>query len=110
MIVFGSIVSGQDAVKGLMFVKEPLWDNYGMLFDMSEKPKINSMWMKNTYIPLDMLFVDKDGLILDLFQNVPPHSLKSVGSVRATAAVLEVPAGTIEEHNISDACTLYLNE
>ena len=93
---------------GLMFRKK-LKKGCGMIFIFSP-PRPVSMWMKNTYIPLDMLFVDKDGLILDLFQNVPPHSLKSVGSVRATAAVLEVPAGTIEEHNISDACTLYLNE
>ena len=56
MIVFGKEVSGNDAVKGLMNVKEPLWNNNGMLFNMTDRPKNHSMWMKNTYIPLDIIF------------------------------------------------------
>ena len=58
MIVFGSIVSGDDAVKGLMYVKEPLHTRYGMLFDMGYK--VNSMWMKNTCISLDVIFLDNN--------------------------------------------------
>ena len=57
MIVFGNKVSGEDAVKGLMFVKEPLWNNNGLLFDMADNPKDHSMWTKNTYIPLDIIFL-----------------------------------------------------
>ena len=51
MLVFGKKVSGKDAVKGLMFQRKPMNNNYGMLFDMAPEPKLHSMWMKNTYIP-----------------------------------------------------------
>ena len=100
MIVFGSIVSGQDAVKGLMYVKKPLWDNYGMLFDMSEKPKINSMWMKNTFIPLDVIFLDKDMNIVGYKENNQPHSLKQIRINKPSRYVLEMNAGSVEDNNL----------
>ena len=100
MIVFGSIVSGQDAVKGLMYVKKPLWDNYGMLFDMSEKPKINSMWMKNTFIPLDVIFLDKDMNIVGYKENNIPHSLKQIKINTPSRYVLEMNGGTVRKFSL----------
>ena len=98
MIVFGSTVSGQDAVRGLMYVKEPLYSRYGMLFDMGYK--INSMWMKNTYIPLDVIFLDKNMNVIGYKENNQPHSLKSISINKPSRYVLEMNAGTVRKFNI----------
>ena len=97
MIVFGSVVSGQDAVKGLMNVKKPLFTYYGMLFDMSEQSKINSMWMKNTFIPLDVIFLDEDMNIVGYKENNIPHSLKQIKINTPSRYVLEMNGGTIRK-------------
>ena len=92
MIVFGSVVSGQDAVKGLMYVKNPLNSRYGMLFDMGYK--VNSMWMKNTFIPLDIIFLDKIMNIIGFKENNQPHSLKSISINKLSKYVLEMNGGS----------------
>jgi len=100
MIVFGNKVSGEDAVKGLMFVKEPLWDNYGMLFDMAVHPKNHSMWMKNTYIPLDIIFLDENMNIVGYKENNQPHSLKQIRINKPSRYVLEMNAGSVKDNNL----------
>jgi len=100
MIVFGNKVSGEDAVKGLMFVKEPLWDNYGMLFDMAHHPKNHSMWMKNTYIPLDIIFLDENMNIVGYKENNQPHSLKQIRINKPSRYVLEMNAGSVKDNNL----------
>ena len=100
MIVFGTKVSGEDAVKGLMFVKEPLWDNYGMLFDMAVHPKNHSMWMKNTYIPLDIIFLDENMNIVGYKENNQPHSLKQIRINKPSRYVLEMNAGSVKDNNL----------
>jgi len=100
MIVFGNKVSGEDAVKGLMFVKEPLWDNYGMLFDMADHPKNHSMWMKNTYIPLDIIFLDENMNIVGYKENNQPHSLKQIRINKPSRYVLEMNAGSVKDNNL----------
>lgn len=105
MIVFGSIVSGQDAVKGLMYVKEPLHTRYGMLFDMGYK--VNSMWMKNTYIPLDVIFLDKNMNIIGYKENNQPHSLKSISINKPSKYVLEMNAGSVKKFNLKRGDKLY---
>ncbi|MEO9899447.1 DUF192 domain-containing protein [Nisaea sp.] len=78
---------------GLMFRKE-LADDAGMLFIYPSKQKI-SMWMKNTLISLDMLFLDRDGTILHMAERTTPLSTKVISSRFRVKAVLEVVAGTV---------------
>lgn len=77
---------------GLMH-RQHMAPDHGMLFDFGETGPV-SMWMRNTYIPLDMLFLRADGEIVNIAHDTVPFSeaiLTSEGPVRA---VLEVPAGT----------------
>lgn len=83
---------------GLMYRKE-LPDGKGMLFDFSPEQQI-SMWMKNTFIPLDMIFIRADGRILRIAENTEPHSLKIISSGGPARAVLEVIAGTAQKYGI----------
>jgi uncharacterized protein len=78
--------------RGLMFVKR-LADNDGMLFIYEEAQPIN-MWMKNTYIPLDMLFVAADGKVIRVAANTQPLSLQTIESGGPALAVIELKAGT----------------
>ena len=84
---------------GLMFRKQ-LDDDKGMLFLLPEKQHLY-MWMKNTYIPLDMLFFDSDGKIVKITTNTTPLSLKILPSDIPVAGVLEVNAGTAKKLNIN---------
>ena len=105
MIVFGSTVSDKDAVKGLMFVKKPLNPRYGMLFDMGYKN--NSMWMKNTYIPLDIIFLDENMNIIGYKENNQPHSLKYISIDKPSRYVLEMNAGSIKNFNLRISDKIY---
>ncbi len=81
--------------KGLMF-RTSLGAREGMLFDHGSSPRVISMWMKNTYISLDMAFIDQQGVIVTIAEHTTPHSLDSISSGRPVSAVLEVNAGTFE--------------
>jgi uncharacterized protein len=83
---------------GLMYRKE-LPDGKGMLFDFSPEQQI-SMWMKNTYIPLDMIFIRADGRILRIAENTEPLSTKIISSGGLARGVLEVIAGTAQKYGI----------
>ncbi len=78
--------------KGLMFRKH-LPDGQGMLFDFDSEQDI-AMWMKNTYIPLDMIFIRGDGRIARIAENTTPLSTTIIPSVAPVRAVLEVAGGT----------------
>ena len=82
---------------GLMNRKK-LAKNSGMLF-LFEKPQIAYMWMKNTYIPLDMIFVNY-GKIVSIHQNAHPKDETIISSKAFVTSVLEVNAGTIQKYNI----------
>ncbi|WOH47725.1 DUF192 domain-containing protein [Bradyrhizobium sp. sBnM-33] len=88
----------EEKTQGLMYRKE-LPDGKGMLFDFSPEQQI-SMWMKNTYIPLDMIFIRADGRILRIAENTEPLSTKIVSSGGPARAVLEVIAGTAQKYGI----------
>lgn len=77
--------------RGLMFVKH-MDDNAGMLFIYPESQPI-SMWMKNTYIPLDMLFVSAEGRVVKIVENTTPQSLDTIDSGQPVRAVIELNAG-----------------
>jgi len=83
---------------GLMYRKE-LADGKGMLFDFNPEQEI-SMWMKNTYVSLDMIFIRADGRILRIAENTEPLSTKIISSRGQARAVLEVVAGTAQKYGI----------
>lgn len=78
--------------RGLMFRKS-LPPRHGMLFDF-EHDRVVAMWMKNTYIPLDMIFIAHDGRITRIAQNTTPMSTAIIYSGGPVRAVLEVAGGT----------------
>lgn len=83
---------------GLMYRKE-LPEGKGMLFDFTPEQEV-SMWMKNTYIPLDMIFIRADGRILRIAENTEPLSTKIIPSRGLAKGVLEVIAGTAQKYGI----------
>lgn len=84
--------------QGLMFVRE-LPADAGVLF-VYPAPRTISMWMKNTFIPLDMVFIRADGRVSQVIANTTPHSLKSIHSKEDVVAVLELNAGTAQRLGI----------
>jgi uncharacterized protein len=85
--------------KGLMFRKE-LPEGRGMLFDFHREQEVG-FWMQNTYIPLDMIFIQGDGRILRIEENTTPFSTKVIPSNGPVRAVLEVIGGTAEKLGIA---------
>lgn len=83
---------------GLMYRKE-LADGRGMLFDFTPEQDI-SMWMKNTFLSLDMIFINGDGRVLRIAENTEPQSLKIISSGGPAKGVLEVIAGTARKYGI----------
>lgn len=79
---------------GLMYVTALPADR-GMLF-LYPEPLTAGMWMKNTLVPLDMLFIAEDGRITDIAAHTRPQSLRVHGSSEPVLAVLELNAGTAE--------------
>jgi Uncharacterized conserved protein len=78
--------------RGLMFV-EHLDEDAGMLF-IYPQPQTIAMWMKNTRIPLDMVFVRPDGRVESVVANTVPMSLKTIRSKGEVLAVIELNAGS----------------
>jgi len=89
----------EEQERGLMFRRE-LPPGQGMLFDFHVDQPV-SFWMKNTYIPLDMIFIRGDGRILRIAENTEPLSEKLIPSGGAVRAVLEVIGGTAKKLGIT---------
>lgn len=84
---------------GLMFRKE-VADGEGMLFDFRVSRPV-AMWMQNTIVSLDMIFVRADGTIANIAKGTKPFSLETVESQGYVKAVLEVVAGTADRYGIA---------
>ena len=82
----------EEKALGLMF-RTSLADDAGMLF-FYETPQEVTMWMRNTYIPLDMVFIDRDGRVVNVAERTVPETLDVIPAAAPAVAVLEVPAGT----------------
>jgi len=84
--------------QGLMY-RETLDPDSGMLFEY-DGPLVASIWMKNTPLPLDILFVRANGRILKIEHNAQPYKLRSVSSEAPVTAVIELNGGRAEDLGI----------
>lgn len=84
--------------RGLMFVRD-LPPETGMLF-VYDHESLHSMWMKNTYIPLDIVFARRDGTVSSVIHDTEPLSLNSLSAVEPVAYVLELNAGVTRRNKI----------
>jgi len=84
--------------QGLMFVKS-MGDDEAMIF-VYEPAQYVAMWMKNTLLPLDMLFVDERGCVVTVKQHAQPGSLATIDSKAPVALVVELNGGTVAGRDI----------
>lgn len=89
-----------DVQVGLMY-RESLPEMGGMIFLLGSEPREVAFWMKNTLIPLDMLFVEKDGRIGHIHAMATPESLQSIPSRVPVTSVIEIAGGKAQELGIS---------
>jgi uncharacterized protein len=87
-----------EQTKGLMFRTE-LKPDAGMIF-IYDRDADHSFWMKNTYLPLDMIFIGADGAVVGAVENAAPLTLTSRRIGKPSRHVLEVNAGFCRSHNI----------
>ena len=92
-------VTEKERSRGLMYRKE-LKQTEGMLFLYPEK-QIIKMWMKNTLIPLDMIFINNNGKIIDIFKMTIPKDLTPIGPDVKLKGVLEINGGLTSYLNIN---------
>ena len=98
-------ISDAQQSRGLMF-REALAANAGMLFDYRISQRI-TMWMRNTLIPLDMIFIGADGRVINVAERTIPHSEAIIASKGRARAVLEVNGGTASRLGIKPGTQVY---
>ncbi len=91
--------SPEEQARGLMF-RTVLLPDRGMIFPFPQE-KMASFWMRNTVIPLDIIFIRRNGTIESIAANTTPYSLEPVTSGEKVAAVLELTGGRAAELNLS---------
>lgn len=89
----------EQRMQGLMY-RTSLQEGHGMLFDFGETLVVR-MWMKNTLIPLDMVFFAPDGRVVGLVRQAQPGDLTPVGPAEPVRAVLELPGGQADKWGIT---------
>jgi hypothetical protein len=89
----------ESRAKGLMFRRQ-MAAGSGMLFRFDDTRPI-AMWMKNTFIPLDMVFVDQAGLVTHIHRGAVPHSLDIIPSRGPVRFVLEINAGEADQFGLA---------
>lgn len=90
--------SAEQQRRGLMFVRE-LPERTGMLF-VYDDAGMRSMWMKNTFISLDIVFARADGTVSSVIHNAEPRSLRSLSAIEPVRFVLELNAGVARRYTI----------
>ncbi|MEP3225047.1 MAG: DUF192 domain-containing protein [Parasphingorhabdus sp.] len=98
----------EEQAQGLMFRTE-LAPDMGMIFPF-DRERMGSFWMKNTVIPLDIIFIRKDGSIESIAANTVPYSLDPVQSGEPVAAVLELAGGRAAQLAIEPGDKVNWNE
>lgn len=98
-------ISPQQRIRGLQH-RTSLADDAGMLF-LFAPPERVAMWMKDTLIALDIIFVAADGRVVGIHENAEPLSLASIRSPEAVRAVLEVNAGTVRRLGLRNGDRLW---
>ena len=87
------VANDPDEISFGLMERTEIAEDAGMLFDFGN-PRETSMWMKNTILPLDMLFIDSDGSVEMIARNTVPGSLRTISPGIPVKAVLELNAGT----------------
>lgn len=91
--------------RGLMFFRQWPKEMHGVLF-LFERSETLAMWMQNTYIPLDILFMDAAGKVVHIAYNTTPLSEATISSQSPARAVLEIPAGAAKKWQLNVGDTL----
>jgi uncharacterized membrane protein (UPF0127 family) len=88
-------------LRGLMG-RTSMDENYGLLFDIDLAPKDDEIafWMKDTLIPLDMLFMDENGVVFFVHKNAQPNDVTPIRPPKRPRAVLEINAGQVDKYGI----------
>ncbi len=94
-----------EMARGLMY-RHQLAEDAGMLFLYSVDAD-HSFWMKNTYIPLDMIFIDRDRVVAGMVENTEPLTLSSRRIGKPSRYVLEVNAGFARRHGITSGTRVH---
>lgn len=97
-------LSNAERMQGLMYRKAMPAD-HGMLFDFGEE-RLVTMWMRNTVLPLDMLFIDEKGVVQSVRERAVPFSESIISSGGDVRYVLEVNAGTVKRLGIGPGSTM----
>jgi uncharacterized membrane protein (UPF0127 family) len=88
----------EQRLQGLQY-RKTLEKNHGMLFLFEQEQDI-AMWMANTFVPLDMLFLNRQGEVVGVIEHTTPESRTPLTIHRPSYAVLEMGAGFVQEHAI----------
>lgn len=94
----------ESRAQGLMYRQE-LADDAGMLFDFYDDQNV-SFWMRNTFIPLDMIFITSEGVVSNVHVNARPHDPTGIPSDGPVQFVLEIPGGRSVELGIDAGDTV----
>ena len=107
--IYGKIAKTPEELQdGLMYRKHKLDKHEGMLFPMEKQ--INSMWMKNTYIPLDIIFLDEKKRIIGYVIDVEPLSEKSLSIDKPSNYVLEMNGNSVFDLDMKIGDIIYFME
>ena len=107
--IYGKIAkTPEELQEGLMYRKNKLDKHEGMLFSFEKQ--INSMWMKNTYIPLDIIFLDEKKRIIGYVIDAEPLSEKSLSIDKPSNYVLEMNGNSVFDLNMKIGDIIYFVE